>query len=53
MRGMNEYIEGNRLVWDELAPLHVSSDFYDVASFKTGRSTLLSVERQEVGDVAG
>ena len=53
MPGMEEYIEGNRLVWDELVPLHFASDFYDVASFRAGRSTPHDIEQQEVGDVRG
>ena len=48
---MNEYIETNRRHWDEVVPFHVASDFYDVASFKAGRSTLKPVERDELGDV--
>jgi SAM-dependent methyltransferase len=50
---VNEYIEANRRNWDDRVPIHVASDFYDVASFKAGRSTLLPIERAEVGDVAG
>lgn len=50
---MDEYIETNRRIWDELVPHHVASDFYDVPSFKAGRSSLLPVEREEVGDVRG
>jgi SAM-dependent methyltransferase len=50
---MNEYIETNRRHWDEVVPLHVASDFYDVESFRAGGSTLLRVEREEVGDVRG
>ncbi len=50
---MNEYIETNRRHWDETVAHHVDSDFYDVASFKAGRSTLLPLERAELGDVRG
>jgi SAM-dependent methyltransferase len=50
---VNEYIDINRAHWDEVTPLHVASDFYDVASFKAGRSSLLSVEQAEVGEVRG
>ncbi|MDA1349057.1 MAG: class I SAM-dependent methyltransferase [Chloroflexi bacterium] len=34
-------------------PIHERSDFYDVAGFKAGKSTLMPVEVEEVGDVAG
>jgi SAM-dependent methyltransferase len=50
---VNEYIDANRSNWDDRVPIHMNSDFYDVASFKEGRSTLLPVERQELGDVRG
>jgi SAM-dependent methyltransferase len=50
---VEDYIEANRRHWDELVPHHVRSEFYDVASFKAGRSTLMPVERQELGDVRG
>ncbi|HLF77391.1 MAG TPA: class I SAM-dependent methyltransferase [Dehalococcoidia bacterium] len=50
---MNDYIETNRAHWDEVVRLHAASEFYDVPSFKAGRSTLLAVERTEVGDVRG
>ena len=48
-----EHMETNRLFWDEAVAVHLASDFYDVASFKAGKSTLLSVEVAEVGDVRG
>lgn len=50
---VQEYIDNNRKLWDGMVPVHVASEFYDVASFKAGRNTLMPVERAEVGDVAG
>lgn len=50
---MNDYIESNRRHWDELVPIHVRSTFYDVESFKAGRSTLTTIEHEELGDVCG
>jgi SAM-dependent methyltransferase len=50
---VNEYIDTNRRHWDELVPIHVRSAFYDVASFKAGRSTLTRIEREELGNVSG
>ena len=49
----NEYIDANRRHWDEVTPIHVASEFYDVASFKAGRSKLKPVELAELGDVRG
>lgn len=48
-----EAMEANRRHWDEVVPVHVASEFYDVASFKAGRSTLKPVEVEELGDVRG
>ena len=50
---MQEYIDNNRRLWDGMVPFHVASDFYDLASFKAGRSSLLRVELEEIGPVAG
>ena len=37
----------------KLTPIHARSAFYDVEAFKAGQSRLLSIEREEVGDVRG
>lgn len=50
---MNEYIEANRRNWDDRVSIHMASDFYNVASFEAGRSTLMPIEREELGDVRG
>jgi len=50
---MPEYGEANRRHWDELVPIHVRSQFYDVASFKAGKTSLKRLELEELGDVRG
>ena len=50
---MNDYIEVNRLHWDEAVPVHLASGFYEVDSFRAGKTTLRPLERGEVGDVRG
>lgn len=50
---MDPRIEANRVYWDELAPIHAASQYYDVASFRAGASTLTLLERGEVGEVVG
>jgi SAM-dependent methyltransferase len=50
---MNEYLETNRKRWDELAPLHAQSGFYDVQGLRDGGLTLMPLEQEELGDVAG
>ena len=43
----------NRRKWDESVALHVRSPDYDLPSFLRGRSTLRTVELEEVGPVRG
>ena len=43
----------NRAWWDERAPAHAASGFYDVAGFLAGRDSLRAFEPGEVGDVSG
>jgi 2-polyprenyl-3-methyl-5-hydroxy-6-metoxy-1,4-benzoquinol methylase len=45
--------EHNRQSWNELTALHAESDFYDVASFKKGASSLKPIELEELGDIEG
>jgi 2-polyprenyl-3-methyl-5-hydroxy-6-metoxy-1,4-benzoquinol methylase len=49
----NEAMEANRRNWNERVPIHAASRFYDVDGFKAGRSTLQSIELEELGDVSG
>lgn len=47
------WFETNRSMWDERVPIHVDSDFYDVAGFRRGEETLRDYELEDVGDVSG
>src|ERR687889_2511855 len=49
----DEWREANRASWDERVPIHVSGEFYAVASFKDGQERLQPFEIDEVGDVTG
>ena len=49
----SEAHEINRRRWNEVTPVHVGSEFYDVEGFVGGRGTLGEVERAAVGDLAG
>jgi len=49
----NEFLETNRRHWDGLIPHHLDSEYYDLARFKAGGSTLHALEVEELGDVAG
>jgi len=46
-----EPIRGNQELWDELAPIHLASKFYDVEGFRSGNLSLRRVELDEVGEV--
>jgi SAM-dependent methyltransferase len=48
-----ERMASNRHAWDLRTHVHLGSTFYDVASFKAGRSTLRPLEQEELGDVQG
>jgi hypothetical protein len=50
---MTDPVEGNRALWDELTPIHLASEFYDVESFRAGRPSLRHIEVDELGDVTG
>lgn len=50
---MDRHTAINQRLWDELAPLHAESEFYDVDAFRRGESTLGQVEIDELGDVTG
>ena len=52
-RRLQEYLESNRQNWNERTPIHAASDFYDVDGFRAGKSSLKSIELQELGDVSG
>ncbi|NJP93596.1 class I SAM-dependent methyltransferase [Nonomuraea sp. FMUSA5-5] len=50
---MIDYLRINQANWNSRVPVHVASDYYDVAGFKAGGSALRAFELEEVGDVAG
>jgi SAM-dependent methyltransferase len=48
-----EYLGLNRAWWDERAPIHADSEFYDLDGFVAGHDTLLAFEDELVGPVEG
>ncbi|MEC9279128.1 MAG: class I SAM-dependent methyltransferase, partial [Chloroflexota bacterium] len=50
---MQDYKDSNLKFWDSIVEDHVRSDFYDVSGFLQGKTTLDSVEINQVGDVSG
>lgn len=43
----------NRANWDDRVPIHLESQYYDLASFRTGRNSLRPFEVAEAGPVTG
>jgi len=50
---MIDYRSINRAHWNQLVDAHLQSAFYDLPSFKAGRSSLRPPELAAVGEVAG
>lgn len=50
---MDKYTRQNLKLWNAATPIHIKSDFYNVAGFKAGQNRLKSIEMEEVGDVRG
>jgi hypothetical protein len=50
---MEKYLEVNKSLWDKRTEIHVKSEFYDVESFKKGKSSLNYIEIEGLGDVSG
>lgn len=49
----DQYFEANKDLWNAKTPIHDKSSFYDVPGFKAGKTTLRSVELEELGNVKG
>src|ERR1019366_3881656 len=43
----------NHARWDELVPIHVSSEFYGLSRFRQGSVALCPIELEELGDIKG
>ena len=48
-----DWADANRRMWDERVPIHVGSDFYDVAGFKAGEPAVQPFEIEELGALGG
>jgi hypothetical protein len=47
------YLNINKEAWDNRTKVHVGSKFYDIEAFKGGRSSLNTVELEQVINVKG
>ena len=50
---MDSRIAANRRLWNEWARINQESEFYDMAGFRAGQTSLKHIELEEVGEVAG
>jgi len=50
---MEDYQLLNKQAWDARTLIHIGSEFYDVASFLSGRNSLNPIELKLLGDVSG
>ena len=49
----SEHYRNNRSLWDGWASINYASKFYDLDGFKSGKTSLMPTEIEELGDVAG
>ncbi len=52
-KNFQKYFDKNRESWNRKTAEHFKSDFYDVEKFRESRSSLNSIELEELGDVRG
>ncbi len=50
---MQKFFEANKNTWNKKVGFHFKSDFYDVAGFREGKSSLQFIELKELGEVNG
>lgn len=50
---MKDYANINKKWWNEVTPIHAKSKLYNLDGFKKGDSSLISIEKDEVGKVNG
>lgn len=50
---IEQYFEANKQGWNKRTAVHKDSEFYDLASFRNGQSTLNKLELDSLGDVNG
>ncbi|MES2747269.1 MAG: class I SAM-dependent methyltransferase [Bacteroidota bacterium] len=52
MENSSDYISINKQTWNDKTDVHIASEFYDVAGFMSGKSTLNAIELELLGDVS-
>ena len=47
------YLKTNKASWDQAVPHHVESEFYDLKTFREGKSSLQNIDLELLGDIKG
>ena len=47
----SDWLNVNRISWNQRTKLHINSDFYDVERFKKGKDSLNDIELQLLGNI--
>lgn len=50
---MTDYLNVNKKWWNNVTPIHLRSKLYNLRGFKKGKSSLVSIEQEEIGKVRG
>lgn len=50
---VKDFFETNRGLWNGYTRINAGSEFYDLAGFKAGKTSLQPIELDELGDVSG
>lgn len=53
MENLSDYIRINKQTWNNKTDVHIASKLYDVAAFLNGKSSLMDIELDLLGDVKG
>lgn len=52
MQTYTKFFEANKKLWDARVHPHLGSKMYDMAAFRNGKSSLMDIETQTLGDVS-
>ncbi len=53
MSSNEQYLQENLRLWDDRVAVHLETEFYGMAAFRGGASSLTHIEREALGDVRG
>jgi hypothetical protein len=51
MKPISNYLEINRIAWNNKTEIHIASDFYDQTNFLKGKSSLKGIELELLGNI--